>query len=351
MKDSLTFVVPGSLETRTGGYAYDRKIIEGLRKNGWTVALIELSGSYSNPDEKALAHAEDRFAAIADGTLVIIDGLAFGVLPEIAAKEHSRLNLVGLVHHPLADETGLGQSQRERLVISEAKSLGFAHQIIATSHFTFHRLVELGVGAEKTSVVEPGAIAAPLSKGRAGAVPETPMRMLCPASYIPRKGHADLLRAMSGLKDLHWKLICVGNTRLEVGLYDKICALRDAHGLGAQVELRDEVKDGELDELYSTADLVVLASHYEGFGMVVTEAIARGLPVITTTGGALADTLPEGAGLASAPGDIETLEKNLRKVLTDDNSYARLVRGARTARASLSTWDEAVLAFADALNP
>jgi glycosyltransferase involved in cell wall biosynthesis len=351
MKDSLTFVVPGSLETRTGGYAYDRKIIEGLHKNGWTVAPIELSGSYPNPDEKALAHAEDRFATIADGALVIIDGLALGVLPEIAAKEHSRLNLVGLVHHPLADETGLGQAQRERLVISEAKALGFAHKIIATSHFTFRRLVELGVGAEKISVVEPGVIAAPLAQGREGATQETPMRMLCPASYIPRKGHADLLRALSGLKNLYWKLTCVGNTSLEVGLYDEICALRDALGLGTQVELRDEVKDGELDDLYSAADLVVLASHYEGFGMVVTEAIARGLPVITTTGGALADTLPNGAGLASAPGDIEALTKNLRQILTDDSAYGRLSMRARTAREALQTWDKASLAFADALKP
>jgi glycosyltransferase involved in cell wall biosynthesis len=351
MKDTLTFVVPGSLETRTGGYAYDRKIIEGLRKNGWTVAPIELSGSYPNPDKKALANAEDRFASIADGALVVVDGLAFGVLPEIAAKEGSRLNLVGLVHHPLADETGLGQAQRERLVISEAKALGCAKHVITSSHFTQRRLVELGVGGEKISVVEPGVDAAPLSKGREGATQETPMRMLCPASYIPRKGHVVLLRALSGLMDLHWKLVCVGNTSLEVGLYDEIGALRDALGLGVQVELRDEVKDGELDELYSAADLVVLASHYEGFGMVVTEAIARGLPVITTTGGALVDTLPDGAGLASPPGDVDAFQNNLCQILTDDNAYARLSMRARAAREALQTWDKASRAFADALRP
>jgi len=351
MSESLTFVVPGSLETRTGGYAYDRKIIEGLRKCGWLVEVIELGGRFPNPDNKTLANAQERFAAIADGALVIVDGLACGVLPKIAAKEHSRLKLVGLVHHPLADETGLGKAQREKLTRSETQALGFAHHIIATSHFTYRRLVELGVGAEKISVVEPGVDAAPLSRGREGATQETPMRMLCPASYIARKGHADLLRALSGPTDLRWNLICVGNTSLEVGLYDEICALRDALGLGAQVDLRDEVKDSELDELYCTTDLIVLASHYEGFGMVVTEALARGLPVITTNGGALADTLPDGAGLASTPGDVDAFQKNLRQVLADETIYARLSERARNAREALQTWDEASRAFADALKP
>ncbi|MEE8439223.1 MAG: glycosyltransferase family 4 protein [Micropepsaceae bacterium] len=351
MSEILTFVVPGSLATRTGGYAYDRKIIENLRESGWTVEPVELGSGFPNPDQKTLANTEKSFSAIPDGALVIVDGLAFGVLPEIAAREHLRLKLVALVHHPLADETGLGDEQRAELRRSEVHALGFAHHVVVTSNFTRRRLVEYGVEEKKISVVEPGIDPAPLGKGRDRSGPGAPMQMLCPASYIPRKGHVDLLRALSELKELPWQLICAGNTKLDTGLYAEICALREAAGLNQRVELRDEVNEGELDRLYSAADLIVLASHYEGFGMVVTEAVARGLPVITTTGGALAETLPSGAGLASPPGDINALKENLHRVLTDEAAYARLFEAARKAREALPTWDEASRAFAQALKP
>ncbi len=349
MSESLIFVVPGSLAIRTGGYAYDRKIIENLRKSGWSVEAIELGGGFPNPNQKTLAKTEKLISNIPDGALVIVDGLAFGVLPEIAAREHLRLKLVALVHHPLADETGLGDEQRTDLRRSEMRALDFAHHVVVTSNFTRRRLVEYGVDEKKITAVEPGVDAAQLSKGREGAAQDTPMQMLCPASYIPRKGHANLLRALSELKELPWKLICAGNTKLDRRCHTEICALREAAGLKNQVELRDEVNDGELDRLYSASDLVVLASHYEGFGMVVTEAVARGLPVITTTGGALAETLPHGAGLASPPGDINALKNNLTCVLTDEAAYARLLEGARIARGSLRTWSEASRAFAQAL--
>jgi glycosyltransferase involved in cell wall biosynthesis len=221
--------------------------------------------------------------------------------------------------------------------------------VVVTSAFTSRRLVELGVGAEKISIAAPGVAAAPLAKGGQGKGRGAAMQMLCPASYIVRKGHADLLRALSGLTDLSWKLICVGNTQLDETCYAEICALREALALTSRVDLRGEVGDDELDALYSASDLVVLASHYEGFGMVVTEAIARGLPVITTTGGALADTLPNGAGLASAPGDIEALRENLREVLAGENTYKRLAKGARSARQTLPGWAAAAQAFAAAL--
>ena len=142
MSEILTFVVPDSLATRTGGYAYDRKIIENLCESGWTVEPVELGGGFPNPDQKTLANAQKSFSAIPDGALVIVDGLAFGVLPEIAAREHLRLKLVALVHHPLADETGLGDEQRAELRRSEMHTLGFAHHVVVTSNFTRRRLVE-----------------------------------------------------------------------------------------------------------------------------------------------------------------------------------------------------------------
>jgi hypothetical protein len=120
MNEKIYFIVPGSLAIRTGGYAYDRRIIEHLRAGGWTVEPIELGGNFPNPDDKTRAKAEKIFATIPNQARVVVDGLAFGALPEIAEKEHSRLVLIGLVHHPLADETGIADDLRQELMRSEA---------------------------------------------------------------------------------------------------------------------------------------------------------------------------------------------------------------------------------------
>jgi glycosyltransferase involved in cell wall biosynthesis len=350
MNETIYFIVPGSLATRTGGYVYDRRIIEYLRSGGWTVEPIELGGNFPDPDDKTRANAEKFFASIPGRALVVVDGLAFGVLPEIAEKEHVRLALFALVHHPLADETGIAEDLRQKLMRSEAIALRFANHAIVTSKFTRRRLVELGISSGKISIVEPGVVPAPLAGRRDEGGRGPPIQMLCPASYIARKGHADLLFALSGLIDLPWHVICVGNSELDTRCFAKVCALREELGLAARVELRTEVEDRELESLYGASNLIVLASRYEGFGMVVTEAIARGLPIITTTGGALAETLPKGAGLASPPGDIDALKKNLRHILEDENLFARLSKGAQAARERLRTWDEASRAFAAVLS-
>ena len=350
MNETIYFIVPGSLATRTGGYVYDRRIIENLRAGGWTVEPIELGGNFPDHDAKTRAKAEKIFASIPNGALVVVDGLAFGALPEIAENEHSRLALIALVHHPLADETGIAEDLRQKLTRSEATALGFANHAVVTSKFTRRRLVELGISPGKISIVEPGVVPAPLVRRHDSNGREPPIQMLCPASYIARKGHGDLLFALSGLVDLPWHVICVGNSELDTRCFAKVCALREELGLAARVELRAEVEDRELESLYAASDLIILASRYEGFGMVVTEAIARGLPIVTTTGGALAETLPKGAGLASPPGDIEALMKNLRRILEDKNLLARLSESARAARERLWTWDEASRAFAAVLS-
>ncbi len=349
MNETICFIVPGSLATRTGGYVYDRHIIENLRAQGWRVEPIELGGSFPGPDDKTRVRAEKIFASIPNGALVVVDGLAFGALPEIAEQEHSRLTLVALVHHPLADETGIADDLKQKLTRSEATALGFTKHAIATSKFTRRRLIELGISPEKISIVEPGVAPAPLVARRDSNGREPALQMLCPASYIARKGHGDLLSALSRLVDLPWHMICVGNSKLDARCYAKVCALREELGLAERVELLEEVGDRELERLYAASDLIVLASYYEGFGMVVTEAIARGLPIVTTTGGALAETLPEGAGLASPPGDIGALAKNLRRILQDKNLLAQLSQSAQAARRRLRTWDEASRDFAAAL--
>src|SRR5262245_58276937 len=100
---SVTFMIPGDLEALTGGYEYDRRIIDGLRNRGWKVDVELLDRSFPDPTQFAREDVQRRLAALENGSIVMIDGLAFGALAEEAEHERQRLRLVALVHHPLAD--------------------------------------------------------------------------------------------------------------------------------------------------------------------------------------------------------------------------------------------------------
>jgi glycosyltransferase involved in cell wall biosynthesis len=251
------------------------------------------------------------------------------------------------VHHPLADETGLTAAQREALEMSEKQALEHARLVIVTSPFTRRRLAHFCLPPERIRVVVPGVDRGPLS--------ERDLRrdivLFCPAAFIPRKGHGDLLRALAGLTDLRWRLICAGKADHDAECAAHVRSLAGELGLAERVSFCGEVGPEEMARLYGEADLLVLASHYEGYGMVVSEAIAHGLPVVTTNGGALAETLPDGAGLACDPGDVRALRENLRRVLTDRMLYERLALCARAARNMLPSWEDAAAVFEAALAP
>ncbi len=101
---SLEFVIPGDLQAPTGGYGYDRRMIAGLGEFGWQVRVLPLDGSFPDPHRKALDHARLVFAGLPDAALVMVDGLAFGAMPQVVEPHRERLRLVALIHHPLAAE-------------------------------------------------------------------------------------------------------------------------------------------------------------------------------------------------------------------------------------------------------
>ena len=144
-----SFLVPGDLGTRTGGYGYDRQIIAGLR-------ALRLAGRCAIagrrlPDARCrwrCALARRVAEALPDGTLVVVDGLAFGALADAGRKRmRARLRWVALVHHPLALETGLGAGTRHALFESERRALATARGVIVTSASTARALAAFGVAA------------------------------------------------------------------------------------------------------------------------------------------------------------------------------------------------------------
>ena len=340
----LHLIVAGDPGQRTGGYVYDAHIVTQLRRLGWQVTVKGLAGHFPAVDAQARQAMEAALSTLAEDSLVLIDGLALGGLPEVVVPHARRLRLLALVHHPLADEGGLAPAQQLRVEALEREALSAMRGVITTSQFSAHRIARMGLADVRIEVVEPGVQARPLA-----AADHSPARLLCVASLTPRKGHALLVEALAMVADLDWQCDCIGSLRRDAQHAARVHAAITAHGLGERMRLQGELDDSALHAAYANADLFVLPSHYEGYGMVVTEAVAAGLPVLCTTGGALRDTLPPEAGIAVPAGDVAALAAALRNLLSHPEARLALRDGARRARTQLTDWKQAGSGFAAAL--
>lgn len=212
------------------------------------------------------------------------------------------------------------------------------------SHSTAAEVVALGVRPDDIAVVEPGTDPSlPRPRPRS----DGPVQLLCVATLTPRKGHAVLLQALEGLMHLPWVLHLVGSAERDPDTATRLQAL--AQPLGGRVVWHGELPGVALHAHYAAADVFVLPSLYEGYGMVVAEAIAHGLPVVCTDGGALAHTLSRAAGLQVPAGDEPSLQAALARIIAEPELRERLAAGARAAAGQLPTWPQQAVLFAAVL--
>lgn len=351
MSDSfeLHLIVPGSLARRTGGTIYDARMVAQLRQQGWQVVIYNLDGRFPDADATARESLGRALAAVPTGARVLIDGLAMGALPDVVRAACDRLQILALVHHPLADETGLSAAERQRFSALERAALAVCEGIIVTSEFTALRMRALGVTSGKVRAVLPGTEPARWAAGPEG---DRPPQLLSVGAVTPRKGHDVLVEALSRVRQLPWSCAFVGSLSHDP---DHAAAVRDLvaeRDLEARIELAGDCDDDVLDAHYHSSSLFVLASHYEGFGMVLREAVARGLPVLSTSGGAIPEAVPTEAAVLVRPGEVQELAEALAALLSGRSGSARraeLAAGARRAAPRLPGWDQAGRAFAEAL--
>lgn len=341
-RPTVHLLLPGDPATLTGGYLYDARIVRGLRRRGWHVPLIGLSDRFPFPTDVDLAEAESRLAALPDGALVLADGLAFGALPASAERHGGRLRLVALVHHLLGDESGLAPKTRDALLESERRALARARRVVVTSPQTARAVSALGVA--DATVISPGTDRA-TPAGGGGAEPV----LLCVGSVTPRKGHDVLVAALARIAGRRWQAVWVGSETRDPAWAREVRGHIAAAGLSGRVEHRGELSGPDLDSAYRGADIFVLASRHEGYGMVLTEALARGLPVVATAAGAAPDTVPSEAGLLVPADDAPAFAAALARLLDAPAERRRLAAGARAARHRLPTWRAAGAAMAAVL--
>ena len=350
---SLHIVLPGAVDDPAvprGGNTYDRRLCDGLAAAGWPVREHAMPGAWPRPaaaDRERLAAA---LAAVPDGATVLLDGLVACPVPEVVEPASDRLRLVVLVHLPLADETGQAPEAAAALHAAERRSLRAAAAIVATSGWAARRLVTRhGLPADRVHVAAPGVDRAPLAPGTDGA-----SRLLCVASVTPRKGQDLLVEALATLADRPWRCDCAGSVDRAPGYVDRVRTLVREHRLADRVRLIGPLTGDDLTATYAAADLVVLASHAETYGMVVTEALARGIPVVATGVGGVPEALGQAPG-GDRPGmlvpaaDPAALAGALRRWLDEPDTRDRLRHAARARRDTLPGWDATVHAVAGVL--
>ena len=265
--------------------------------------------------------------------MVLLDGLIASAAPEALVPHARRLRQVVLVHMPLGHRP---PDASRRVRAREREVLAAAAAVVTTSAWTRRRLGELyALPADRVHVAEPGVDAAGLAPGTAAGD-----ALLCVAAVTPGKGHDVLLDGLATAADLSWRCACVGSLDRDPAFADGVRRRARDSGLGDRVRFPGPRTGPELDRAYAAADLLVLASHAETYGMVVTEALARGVPVLAADVGGVTEALGHGEdgtrpGLLVPPGDPAALGAALRTWLGDAELRGRLRRAARERRASL----------------
>ena len=331
----IAFLVPASLETVSGGYAYDRRMIAGLREAGNRVDVFELAG----PDAP-----RTTWEGLADDAIPIIDGLGLPGFDALGDALSAR-RTIGLIHHPTALETGYSEAEREHLRVIEQRLMPRLARVIVTSNATAERLVaDFRVDRSRIEVVVPGTENAPRCIGSSAPG----CALLSVGTIVPRKGHDVLMRALARLFDLDWHLTIAGAPADRVYAHS-LQSLAEELLITSRVSFAGKVTETELDALWRHADVFALASSHEGYGMAVAEALKRGLPVAATDDGALSALVTPQAGVICAPGDVVTLSKSLRRLIADEPLRRDMSEAAWQLGQSLPGWTEQVQKFVAAL--
>ncbi|MCC5963483.1 MAG: glycosyltransferase family 4 protein [Rhodobacteraceae bacterium] len=328
------FAIPGDLNTRTGGYIYERRLLESLNEIGQPTRHVRLITSWPHPTPEAEADLARALAALPDGMPLILDGLVFGAMDtDILAR--TQRPVIAMLHHPLGLEAGLPPDRAKALIARETANLRHAAHVVVPSPHTREILVaQFGVEPGRISIALPGfdrpSQGGPMDKA-------IPPLILSVGIICARKGHDILIDALARVAHLDWTCSIVGMTHDE-GVRQALLAQRARLHLDHRVVFEGVVPTARLDQLYRQATLFALATRYEGYGLVLSEAQLYGLPILSCAVGAVPQTVPDGAALLTPPDDPAAFAAALERLLTDAAERKRLANESAARSTALPHW-------------
>jgi glycosyltransferase involved in cell wall biosynthesis len=326
------FAIPGDIDTLTGGYLYEKRLLSGLRDLGHDMQHLELPASFPDAGPDDMGRAVGMLRSLDPARPLILDGLVSGAI-DPAGLATVRAPVIAMVHHPLAEESGLSSVRRAQLLQTERENLHLSRHVLVPSPHTRRILIDrYDVPPAKITVARPG-----VDKARLPRAPVSPPLILSVGILHPRKGHDVLIAALRRIAHLDWQAVIVGNP------WDRshATALQEmvsASPVAERIQLAGRVDDTRLRRLYARASVFALATRYEGYGIVFDEALLNGLPVVSCDTGAVPETLPTGTRLLTPTDDPAAFAMALESLLSDVALRERLTLAAETAGQALPDW-------------
>lgn len=333
-------------ERRTGGWIYNRQLIDWLDRHLGGVAEMTVPVCFPAPDAAVLAEIAALFDAIEPGAVLVMDHIYGCMLLPVL---HDRpFKLVLIYHHAMVEERGAGllpsHPQRARSEgaggtgqnATEQSALQLASAIVVTSDESREYVTRhYGIAAQKIITGKPGNDPAPQSPAHeAGA-----WHLLCVGAVIPRKRYEFLVEVLAKLERSDWSLTIVGNSERYPEYAADLQGLIDAGGLSGHIELTGELTTPALEAVWGRTHLYVASSFYEGYGMAISEALCRGVPVISTPSGAVAGWAGEAATLVDAD-DPQDMAARIAAMMSDIATYGAARKKAMRFAAALPSWQE-----------
>lgn len=333
-------VVPASIDDPhrpSGGNTYDRRLCEELPAWGWTVHEHLVAGAWPNPNPSDRARFDELLVDLPDNSVVLVDGLIASAAEALVGAAR-RLRVVVLLHMPDATER------------VETAVLNAAAGVITTSEWSRDRIVaDNGVAADRVFVAIPGVDPAEHAVGSAAGG-----NLLVVGPVTPAKGHDVLVAALAQLANLEWHCTCAGAHDLEPDFAQSLVAAAARAGIADRLVLTGPLSRLAIGERFSETDLLVSPSRRESYGMAVTEALARGIPVMATDVGGHREAIGQVSD-GTLPGtilptdDADGLAGALHTWLTDPDQRIRWRQSARIRSRDLAGWPETARTVAAAL--
>lgn len=345
----LHVVVPSNIDDPrrpSGGNRYDRRVCDELVAAGWAVHEHKAPGDWPGPSPDSVRRLGALLMSIPDRATVLVDGLIASNAPEVLVPVATRTRVVILLHTPLVEmSSALDVAEAHH---RESAVLAAAHGVVATSRWTRERLIDrYSLSDETVTVAEPGADPAELAAHSRGG-----SRFLCVASVAPHKGQDLVIDALAKFAHRDWTCRFVGP--LDTTYANRLRAVATDADIDGRIEFCGSLDRTSLETAYAAADLLVHGSRYETYGMVVTEALARGVPVVATRVGGVPDAMGVAAngrapGMLVPPNDPVALAAALRDWLESAELRAQLRAAAADRRQALPSWSTTALHVARAV--